>query len=203
MGILSTVLPCVTLGKPHSPLLGRCPVLSSAEAGSRWSVFCSVILNSASVTKFLWTFSSSEYNFFLLFLQSFSSARTFFFLLFLSTGSPCLTKCCLSVVDYIVGTVHKAKGLEFDTVHILDDFVKVPCARHNLGQLPHFRVGKETKSLLGWSYSSCQELSGCFLLIVWILVEWCKLIVGSLENKNQNKQKPERLPSPNVWFLIL
>lgn len=24
---------------------------------------------------------------------------------------------------------HKAKGLEFDTVHVLDDFVKVPCAR--------------------------------------------------------------------------
>jgi ATP-dependent exoDNAse (exonuclease V) beta subunit len=40
--------------------------------------------------------------------------------------------------------VHKAKGLEFDTVHVLDDFVKVPCARHNLAQLPHFRVGKET-----------------------------------------------------------
>lgn len=42
--------------------------------------------------------------------------------------------------EYILGTVHKAKGLEFDTVHILDDFVKVPCARHNLAQLPHFRV---------------------------------------------------------------
>lgn len=40
--------------------------------------------------------------------------------------------------------MHKAKGLEFDTVHVLDDFVKVPCARHNLAQLPHFRVGKET-----------------------------------------------------------
>ncbi|XP_077025613.1 F-box DNA helicase 1 isoform X2 [Tamandua tetradactyla] len=42
--------------------------------------------------------------------------------------------------EYILGTVHKAKGLEFDTVHVLDDFVKVPCARHNLSQLPHFRV---------------------------------------------------------------
>lgn len=40
--------------------------------------------------------------------------------------------------------MHKAKGLEFDTVHVLDDFVKVPCARHNLAQLPHFRVGKDT-----------------------------------------------------------
>lgn len=43
-----------------------------------------------------------------------------------------------------MGTVHKAKGLEFDTVYVLDDFVKVPCARHNLAQLPHFRVGKGT-----------------------------------------------------------
>lgn len=43
-----------------------------------------------------------------------------------------------------MGTVHKAKGLEFDTVHVQDDFVKVPCARHNIAQLPHFRVGKET-----------------------------------------------------------
>lgn len=55
---------------------------------------------------------------------------------------PHLT-CYISVLEYILGTVHKAKGLEFDTVHVLDDFVKVPCARHNLAQLPHFRVGKE------------------------------------------------------------
>ncbi|XP_029471363.1 F-box DNA helicase 1 isoform X2 [Rhinatrema bivittatum] len=41
--------------------------------------------------------------------------------------------------DYILGTVHKAKGMEFETVHVSDDFVKVPCARHNLQRLP-FRV---------------------------------------------------------------
>uniref|UniRef100_A0A673U3P5 F-box DNA helicase 1 n=1 Tax=Suricata suricatta TaxID=37032 RepID=A0A673U3P5_SURSU len=46
----------------------------------------------------------------------------------------------LDFAEYILGTVHKAKGLEFDTVYVLDDFVKVPCARHNLAQLPHFRV---------------------------------------------------------------
>lgn len=46
----------------------------------------------------------------------------------------------LDFAEYILGTVHKAKGLEFDTVHVLDDFVKVPCAKHNLAQLPHFRV---------------------------------------------------------------
>ncbi|KAM8982099.1 F-box DNA helicase 1 isoform X1 [Sarcophilus harrisii] len=42
--------------------------------------------------------------------------------------------------EYVLGTVHKAKGLEFDTVQILDDFVKVPCGRHSLPQIPHFRI---------------------------------------------------------------
>nr|XP_033813910.1 F-box DNA helicase 1 isoform X2 [Geotrypetes seraphini] len=41
--------------------------------------------------------------------------------------------------DFILGTVHKAKGMEFETVHVSDDFVKVPCARHNIQRL-HFRV---------------------------------------------------------------
>ncbi|KAK2883242.1 F-box DNA helicase 1 isoform X1 [Channa argus] len=34
--------------------------------------------------------------------------------------------------DFIVGTVHKAKGLEFDTVMVTDDFAKVPSSWHNL-----------------------------------------------------------------------
>ncbi|XP_051976792.1 F-box DNA helicase 1-like [Xyrauchen texanus] len=34
--------------------------------------------------------------------------------------------------DFILGTVHKSKGLEFDVVVVTDDFMKVPCARHNL-----------------------------------------------------------------------
>ncbi|CAN2389609.1 18, partial [Pristimantis euphronides] len=37
--------------------------------------------------------------------------------------------------DYILGTVHKAKGMEFDTVQVTDDFAKVPCARHNMERL--------------------------------------------------------------------
>ncbi|XP_055793743.1 F-box DNA helicase 1 isoform X1 [Salvelinus fontinalis] len=37
--------------------------------------------------------------------------------------------------DFILGTVHKSKGLEFDTVVITDDFAKVPCAAHNLPRL--------------------------------------------------------------------
>ncbi|MCJ8743048.1 hypothetical protein PDJAM_G00089460 [Pangasius djambal] len=37
--------------------------------------------------------------------------------------------------DYILGTVHKSKGLEFDTVVVTDDFMKVPCSRHNLQRI--------------------------------------------------------------------
>ncbi|XP_072529110.1 F-box DNA helicase 1 [Salminus brasiliensis] len=37
--------------------------------------------------------------------------------------------------DYILGTVHKAKGMEFDTVVVADDFIKVPCSRHNLQRM--------------------------------------------------------------------
>ncbi|KAG7320458.1 hypothetical protein KOW79_016311 [Hemibagrus wyckioides] len=37
--------------------------------------------------------------------------------------------------DYILGTVHKSKGLEFDTVVVMDDFIKVPCSRHNLQRM--------------------------------------------------------------------
>ncbi|KAF3859421.1 hypothetical protein F7725_021820 [Dissostichus mawsoni] len=40
--------------------------------------------------------------------------------------------------DFIVGTVHKAKGLEFDTVMVTDDFAKVPGSRHNLHFRPDF-----------------------------------------------------------------
>ncbi|XP_040451371.1 F-box DNA helicase 1 isoform X1 [Falco naumanni] len=36
-----------------------------------------------------------------------------------------------AMADYIIGTVHQAKGLEFDTVLIADDFVKVPCLGGN------------------------------------------------------------------------
>ncbi|XP_074937876.1 F-box DNA helicase 1 isoform X2 [Phalacrocorax aristotelis] len=32
----------------------------------------------------------------------------------------------IAMADYLVGTVHQAKGMEFDTVLIADDFVKVP-----------------------------------------------------------------------------
>uniref|UniRef100_A0A3P9PW80 F-box DNA helicase 1 n=1 Tax=Poecilia reticulata TaxID=8081 RepID=A0A3P9PW80_POERE len=40
--------------------------------------------------------------------------------------------------DFIVGTVHKAKGLEFDTVIVTDDFASVPASGHNLCRIQDF-----------------------------------------------------------------
>ncbi|XP_069085377.1 F-box DNA helicase 1 isoform X2 [Pleurodeles waltl] len=37
--------------------------------------------------------------------------------------------------DYILGTVHKAKGMEFDTVWITDDFVKICNAKHIMDRI--------------------------------------------------------------------
>ncbi|KAJ8245470.1 hypothetical protein GJAV_G00271090 [Gymnothorax javanicus] len=37
--------------------------------------------------------------------------------------------------DYVLGTVHKAKGQEFDMVVVTDDFVKMHCAGHNRQRL--------------------------------------------------------------------
>ncbi|XP_007570903.1 F-box DNA helicase 1 [Poecilia formosa] len=44
--------------------------------------------------------------------------------------------------DFIVGTVHKAKGLEFDTVIVTDDFVTVPASGHNLCRIQDFSFSK-------------------------------------------------------------
>ncbi|XP_041820318.1 F-box DNA helicase 1 [Chelmon rostratus] len=40
--------------------------------------------------------------------------------------------------DFTLGTVHKAKGLEFDTVIVSDGFAKVPYSRHNMHINPNF-----------------------------------------------------------------
>ncbi|KAM4719257.1 F-box DNA helicase 1 isoform 2-T2 [Anableps anableps] len=44
--------------------------------------------------------------------------------------------------DFIVGTVHKAKGLEFETVIVSDDFVSVPASGHNLCRIQDFSFCK-------------------------------------------------------------
>ncbi|KFW04543.1 F-box only protein 18, partial [Fulmarus glacialis] len=45
-----------------------------------------------------------------------------------------------AMADYLIGTVHQAKGLEFDTVLIADDFVKVPSLSGN-EQRTNFSIG--------------------------------------------------------------
>lgn len=87
---------------------------------------------------------------------------------------PLLTLCCVFIPEYILGTVHKAKGLEFDTVHVLDDFVKVPCARHNLAQLPHFRVGKGP----GYTTGLVESGLGMLPLEALLFVGWCGVLEG-------------------------
>lgn len=56
-----------------------------------------------------------------------------------------LDQCFESVLynaDFILGTVHKAKGLEFDNVMVTDDFSKVPSSRHELHHYPGFSFDK-------------------------------------------------------------
>lgn len=89
-------------------------------------------------------------------------------------SSPRLTLCCVFIPEYILGTVHKAKGLEFDTVYVLDDFVKVPCARHNLAQLPHFRVGKGTGCTMSLVKSGLRTLP----LEALLFIGWCGFLEG-------------------------
>ncbi|XP_060745142.1 F-box DNA helicase 1 isoform X1 [Tachysurus vachellii] len=52
--------------------------------------------------------------------------------------------------DYIIGTVHKSKGLEFDTVVVMDDFIKVPCSRHNLQRM-NINPGIKTADADEWN----------------------------------------------------
>lgn len=52
---------------------------------------------------------------------------------------------CRSSPDFILGTVHKAKGLEFDHVMITDDFIKVPASRHSLHMGREFSLSAFTR----------------------------------------------------------
>lgn len=48
------------------------------------------------------------------------------------------------VPDYLIGTVHQAKGLEFDTVLLADDFVQVPALGGNYQIRTDSIIGKGT-----------------------------------------------------------
>lgn len=51
----------------------------------------------------------------------------------------------LNRADFIVGTVHKAKGLEFDTVIVSDDFITIPASGHNLCRVQDFSFSKVSR----------------------------------------------------------
>ncbi|XP_035759775.1 F-box DNA helicase 1 isoform X2 [Egretta garzetta] len=48
---------------------------------------------------------------------------------------------CEAMADYLIGTVHQAKGLEFDTVLVADDFVEVPHLSGNYQRRANFGIG--------------------------------------------------------------
>uniref|UniRef100_A0A8C3PQ51 F-box DNA helicase 1 n=1 Tax=Calidris pygmaea TaxID=425635 RepID=A0A8C3PQ51_9CHAR len=47
-----------------------------------------------------------------------------------------------AMADYLIGTVHQAKGLEFDTVLVADDFVKVPSLSGDFQRRTNFSIGE-------------------------------------------------------------
>lgn len=67
-----------------------------------------------------------------------------------------------SFPDFILGTVHKAKGLEFDNVMITDDFIKVPASRHSLHMRREFSPSAFTRFLFRFLFPTfCSFISFC------------------------------------------
>ncbi|XP_040534433.1 F-box DNA helicase 1 isoform X4 [Gallus gallus] len=66
--------------------------------------------------------------------------------------------------DYLIGTVHQAKGLEFDTVLIADDFVDVPCARDNNQRRPQFIIGMYPEDEWNLLYVAVTRAKKCLLM---------------------------------------
>ncbi|XP_028670046.1 F-box DNA helicase 1 isoform X1 [Erpetoichthys calabaricus] len=69
-----------------------------------------------------------------------------------------------SFADCILGTVHKAKGLEFDTVKVTNDFSRVPCARHNLARIPRFSVEMTPDDEWNLLYVAVTRARKCLLM---------------------------------------
>ncbi|MGH0131007.1 UNVERIFIED_CONTAM: hypothetical protein FKN15_008691 [Acipenser sinensis] len=70
----------------------------------------------------------------------------------------------VTFADIALGTVHKAKGLEFDTVEVTDDFAKVPCARHNLHRLPRFNIGSVPDDEWNLLYVAVTRAKKCLVM---------------------------------------
>uniref|UniRef100_A0A8C2SW47 F-box DNA helicase 1 n=1 Tax=Coturnix japonica TaxID=93934 RepID=A0A8C2SW47_COTJA len=66
--------------------------------------------------------------------------------------------------DYLIGTVHQAKGLEFDTVLVADDFVDVPCVSGNNQRRPQFIIGMYPEDEWNLLYVAVTRAKKCLLM---------------------------------------
>ncbi|KAM6385112.1 F-box DNA helicase 1 isoform 3-T5 [Alca torda] len=69
-----------------------------------------------------------------------------------------------AMADYLIGTVHQAKGLEFDTVLIADDFVKVPCLSGDYQRRTNFSIGMYPEDEWNLLYVAVTRAKKCLLM---------------------------------------
>ncbi|XP_067173674.1 F-box DNA helicase 1 isoform X1 [Apteryx mantelli] len=69
-----------------------------------------------------------------------------------------------ALADYLIGTVHQAKGLEFDTVLLADDFVKVPCASGDQQRTTRFSVDMYPEDEWNLLYVAVTRAKKCLLM---------------------------------------
>uniref|UniRef100_A0A8C2SVN3 F-box DNA helicase 1 n=1 Tax=Coturnix japonica TaxID=93934 RepID=A0A8C2SVN3_COTJA len=69
-----------------------------------------------------------------------------------------------AMADYLIGTVHQAKGLEFDTVLVADDFVDVPCVSGNNQRRPQFIIGMYPEDEWNLLYVAVTRAKKCLLM---------------------------------------
>ncbi|XP_032842653.2 F-box DNA helicase 1 isoform X1 [Tyto alba] len=69
-----------------------------------------------------------------------------------------------ALADYVIGTVHQAKGLEFDTVLIADDFVKVPGLSSDYQRRINFNTGLYPEDEWNLLYVAVTRAKKCLLM---------------------------------------
>ncbi|XP_027765290.1 F-box DNA helicase 1, partial [Empidonax traillii] len=69
-----------------------------------------------------------------------------------------------SLADYLIGTVHQAKGLEFDTVLVADDFVKVPVGSGASQRRTNLAIGAVPEDEWNLLYVAVTRAKKCLLL---------------------------------------
>ncbi|XP_054043967.1 F-box DNA helicase 1 isoform X2 [Rissa tridactyla] len=69
-----------------------------------------------------------------------------------------------AMADYLIGTVHQAKGLEFDMVLVADDFVKVPCLSGDYQRRTNFSIGMYPEDEWNLLYVAVTRAKKCLLM---------------------------------------